>query len=94
MKLKDADPWKKSYDHPRQHTKKQRYYFAGKVLSSQNYGFPVVMYGCDSWTIKKAEHQRIDAFELWCWRRLESSLDCKEIKPVNPKLVLNVHWKE
>ena len=55
---------------------------------------PVVMYGCDSWTIKKAEHQRIDAFELWCWRRLESSLDCKEIKPVNPKLVLNVHWKE
>ena len=43
--------------------------------------FPVVMYGCESWTIKKAEHQRIDAFELWCWRRLESPLDCKEIKP-------------
>ena len=42
------------------------------------------MYGCDSWIIKKAEHQRIDAFELWCWRRLfESPLDCKEIKPVN-----------
>ena len=38
-----------------------------------------------SWTIKKAEHQRIDAFELWCWRRLESALDCKEIQPVNPK---------
>ena len=48
--------------------------------------FPVVMYGCEGWTIKKAEHWRIDAFELWCWRRLfESSLDCKEIKPVNPK---------
>ena len=47
--------------------------------------FPVVIYGCESWTIKKAEHQRIDAFELWCWRRLESPLDCKEIKPVNPK---------
>ena len=47
--------------------------------------FPVVMYGCESWTIKKAEHGRIDAFELWCWRRLESSLHCKEIKPVNPK---------
>ena len=48
--------------------------------------FPVVTYGCESWTIKKAEHQRIDAFELWCWRRLfESPLDCKEIKPVNPK---------
>ena len=45
----------------------------------------VVMYGCESWTIKKAEHRRIDAFELWCWRRLESPLDCKVIKPVNPK---------
>ena len=45
--------------------------------------FPVVMYGC--WTIKKAEHRRIDAFELWCWRRLESLLDCKEIQPVHPK---------
>ena len=48
--------------------------------------YPVVMYGCESWTIKKAEHQRIDAFELWCWRRLfESPLDCKEIQPVHPK---------
>ena len=48
--------------------------------------FPVVMYGCDSWTIKMAERQRINAFDLWCWRRiLESSLDFKEIKPVHPK---------
>ena len=47
--------------------------------------FPVVMYGCESWTIKKAEHQRIDGFELWSWRRLESPLDCKEIKPVTTK---------
>ena len=47
--------------------------------------FPVVMYGCKSWTIKKDESQRIDAFELWCWRRLLSPLDSKEIKPVNPK---------
>ena len=47
--------------------------------------FPVVMYECESWTIKKAEHWRIDAFELWCWRRLESLLDCKEIQPVHPK---------
>ena len=47
--------------------------------------FPVVMYGCESWTIKKAEHGRIDAFELWCWRILESPLDCKEIQPVHPK---------
>ena len=44
--------------------------------------FPVVVYGCESWTIKKAEHRRIDAFELWCWRRL---LNCKDIKPVHPK---------
>ena len=47
--------------------------------------FPVVMYGCESWTIKKAECWRIDAFELWCWRTLESPLDCKEIQAVNPK---------
>ena len=48
--------------------------------------FPVVMYGCESRTIKKAERQRIDAFEQWCWRRLfESPLDCKEIQPINPK---------
>ena len=47
--------------------------------------FPEVMYGCESWTVKKAEHRRIDAFELWCWRRLESPLDCKEIQPVHPK---------
>ena len=44
--------------------------------------FPVVMYGCESWTIKKAEHWRTDALELWCWRRFESPLDCKEIQPV------------
>ena len=63
-------PWKKSYDQPRQHIKKQRDYFADKGPSTQSYGFPVVIYGCESWTIKKAEHRRIDAFKLWCWRRL------------------------
>ena len=47
--------------------------------------FPAIMYGCQSWTIKKAEHGRIDAFELWCWKRLLSPLNCKEIKPVNSK---------
>ena len=57
--------------------------------------FPVVMYGCESWTIKKSEHRRIDAFELWCWRRLESPLDCKEsnqfiLKEINPEF----HWKD
>ena len=63
-------PWEKNYDLARQHIKKQRHYFADKGLSSKAMVFPVVMYGCESWTIKKAEHQRIDAFELWCWRRL------------------------
>ena len=47
--------------------------------------FPVVMYGCESWTIKKAECRRIDVFELLCWRRLKSLLDSKEIQPVHPK---------
>ena len=47
--------------------------------------FPAVRYGCESWTIKKSEHQRIDAFKLWCWRRRENPLDSKEIKPVHPK---------
>ena len=48
---------------------KSRYYFANKGLYSQRYGFPVVMYGCESWTIKKIGRQRIDAFKLCCWRR-------------------------
>ena len=61
---------KKSYDQSRHHIKNQRHYFANKGQSSQTYGLPVVMYGCESWTIKKAECWRIDAFELWCWRRL------------------------
>ena len=63
MKLKDTYSWKESYDQPRQHIKKQRPYFANKCPSSQGYG-------CESWTVKKAESQRTDAFELWCWRRL------------------------
>ena len=56
-----------------------------KVRLVKDMVFPVVMYGCENWTVKKAEHQRIDAFELWCWRRFLSPLDSKEIKPVNPK---------
>ena len=64
-------PWKKSYDKPRQHIKKQRdVTLLTKVHIVQAMVFPVVIYGCESWTIKKAEHQRIDAFELWRWRRL------------------------
>ena len=46
--------------------------------------FPLVMYECEIWSIKKAEHQRVDAFELWCWRRL-LRVPCKEIQPVHPK---------
>ena len=69
--------------------KKQRHYFANKGSSSQSYGFPVVMYGCDSGTIKQAESWRIDTFELWCWRRhfrvpwtaRRSKQSLKEISP-------------
>ena len=63
-------PWKTSYDQTIQHVKKQRYDFTNKGSSSQSYGFPVVMDGCEIWTIKRAERWRIDVFELWCWRRL------------------------
>ena len=59
-----------SYDQPRQYSKKQRHYFASKGPSSQGYGFSSGHVWIESWTIKKAERQRIDAFELWCWRRL------------------------
>ena len=63
-------PWKKSYDQPRQHIKSRYINLPTKVRLVKAMVFPVVTYGCESWTIKKAEHQRIDAFELWCWRRL------------------------
>ena len=64
-------PWKKSYDQPRQHIKKRSHYFVDKHPSSQSYGFSSSQcYGCQSWTIKKPEHWRTDAFELWCWRWL------------------------
>ena len=62
--------WKKIYDQLRWHIKKQRCYFANKDPCSKAMVFPVVMYGCERWTIKKAEYQQIDAFELWYWRRL------------------------
>ena len=91
MKLEILAPWKKSYDQSRQYIKKQRHipllmtFHLVKVMV-----FPVVMYGCKSWTIKKAEWQRIDAFELWCWRRVlrvpwtarrSNQLILKEISP-------------
>ena len=63
-------PWKKSYDQPRQHIKSRDITLPTKVSLVKAVVFPVVVYGCESWTIKKAERQRIDAFELWYWRRL------------------------
>ena len=63
-------PWKKSYDKPRQLIKSRDITLSTKVHLVKVMVFPVVMYGCESRTVKKAEHQRIDTFELWCWRRL------------------------
>ena len=68
--IKTLTPWKESYGQPRQHFKKQRHHFVNKVHPVKALVCPVVMYGCEGWTIKKAEHRRIDAFELLCWRRL------------------------
>ena len=81
---KTLAPWKKTYDKPRQCIKKQRHCFANKGPYSQSYGFSsshVRMSELDH----KAKHWRIDAFELWCWRRLKNPLGCKEIKPINSK---------
>ena len=63
-------PWKKSYNEPRQHIKIRDITLPTKACLIKAMVFPVVMYGCESWTITKTEHWRADAFELWCWRRL------------------------
>ena len=70
LNSKTLAPWKKSYDQHRQHIKKQRYYLPTKVHLVKAMVFPVVIYGGESWIIKKAERRRIDAFEHWCWRKL------------------------
>ena len=67
---KTLTPWKESYDHLDSILKSRDLTLPTKVHLVKAMVFPVVMYGCESWTIKKTEHQRIDAFELWCWRRL------------------------
>ena len=77
-------PWKKSYDKPRHHLKSRDITLLTKIHLIKAMVFPVVMYACESWTIKKAEHQRIDAVEL-LEKTLESPLDCKEIQPVHSK---------
>ena len=86
MKLKDACPWKKNYDKPRQHIKKQRHYFANKSPYSQNYGFSGSHVGM--WEL---DHKEGWAQKNWCFwtvvleKTLKSPLDCKEIQPVHPK---------
>ena len=68
--IKTLAPWKKSYDKLRQHIKNRDLTLPTKVHIVRATAFPVVTYGCESWTIKKAENLRIDAFKMWCWRRL------------------------
>ena len=80
--------WKKSYDKPRQHIKKQSHYFADKGPFSHSYGFSGSMYECESWTIRKAEQQRIDTLRLWRWRRL------LRVPWTARKPTLNNHWKD
>ena len=69
-RIKTLAPWNKSYDKPRQYIQSRKITLLTKVCTVKAMVFPVVMYRCESWTIKKAECQRIDAFKLWCWRRL------------------------
>ena len=95
MNWKMLAPWKKTYDKPRQHIKKQRYYFADiGAYAKPAVVFPVVIYGCESWIIKKAEHQRIDAFEVWWWKRVLRVLWTARrstqsiIKEINPEYSL------
>ena len=76
-------PWKKSYKKPRQHIKIRDITLPIKIHLVKDMVFPVVTYGRESWTVKKAERRRINAFELWCWRRLLRLLDCTEIQPVH-----------
>ena len=96
---KTLTPWKESYDQPIQHIKNQRDYFANKdyfVRLVKAVVFPVVMYGCESWTINKAEQQRTDAFELWCWRRLFGVpwTARRSNQSILKRSVLGVHWKD
>ena len=88
-------PWKKSYDQSRQHIKKQRHYLPTEICLIKRMVFPVFMYGFESWTIKKAEHQRTDYFEPWCWRILRILCTARRsnqsiLKEISP----NIHWKD
>ena len=85
MKLKDAYSLEGKFCNLDSMLKSRHITLSTKVRLGKAVVFPVVVYGSESWTVKKAERRNIDAFELWCWRRLESLLDCKEIQPVYPK---------
>ena len=89
-------PWKESYDQPRQHIKKQRHYFVNTGPSSQGYGFSSSHVWCEGWTIKKAECQKIDAFELWCCRRLLRVpwTAGRSNQSILKESVLHIHWKD
>ena len=89
-------PWKECYVQSRQHIKKQRHFLPTKVRLVKAMVFSVVVYGCESWTIKKAERWRIDAFELWCWRRpLGVPWTARRSKQsILKESVLNIHWKD
>ena len=89
-------PWMKRYDQLRQHIKKQRHCFASDVHLVKAMVFPVVMYGCESWTIKKAELWRIDTFDLWCWRRLLTApwTARRSNQSILRKSVWNIHWRD
>ena len=88
------DPWKESHDKPRHHIQKQKYHFETKAHIVKAMVFTVVLYGCECWTVKKAECQRIDAFKLWCWRRLLRDLWTTKrsnqsiLKEINPEYSL------
>ena len=94
--IKTLPPWKESYDKPRQHIKKQRHHFANKGLDSQSYDFSSSHLWCESWTIKKAEHRKTDAFEPWCWRRLLRVpwTARRSNQRILKKSVPNPHWKD
>ena len=87
--------WKKSYEKPRQCIKMQRHHFVNKGSKAKAMVFLVVMYVCESWTIKKAEHQRTDVFKPWCWRRLlritwiGSGSNQSILKEINPEYSLD-----
>ena len=89
-------PWKESYDQPRQHIQKRDITVSTKVRLVKATVFPVVLYECESWTIKKAECRKIYAFELWCCRRVLRvfGLQGNQTSQSSRKSILNIHWKD